>query len=913
MASGRTEKMSRRATAQAALLAFGLSLLCSLPCRAQSRFVEGDYSHDILRLESLKPVTTWQQAGVRVFVAEEGAVIRQGPVRLAAPRMVVWFDRALSEREGVQAAMVRVYAESAPPRSRLRLIEGQQVREPDAVAILMRFTSTLSFAWDCPLTRSEEPVASPLFTKAQALTRDLQEESWKAVPAAEPEERVEAILELLDAEQMVVFLEEEPIAAVFIGDVHGAYGNLTMRADAAVLWIDMTRDVYEIYAQGNVRISRKPGAPVPAGSRAGAALEIAGLLESLSADEVYINPSRARGLATAAEVRMKDPLAPVDTVYVFRGEEEVYLIDSKTLKVERASITTCGFARPHYLFRAERLQVLREAESALVTAEDVRLYMGEAERTLLWVPFVGVDLTRRSYLLTDYAIGTSSKFGAFVQTTWQPLDLTTPPPWVDTWTVNLDYYGSRGPAVGTELLYEFGQEPYARHEGRVRGYYVSDSGNEDDTGLPVPRQNRGGFHLEHRSQLSRHWRVDAEYYWLSDGGFLDEYFEADFEEEKAPESYLLVRYLRNSTYLALLYKQQVNSFLTQVEQRPSLDLEIVGLPLGRLVYDGSVVAGYYELEFSDALLPPPAGPPSLTRLHTEHKLSLPFSMSIFRLDPFVRALATWAGDSAAVGGSFQGSERRSALGAGLTASTTFSRTFGLASKLFNLNRLRHILIPHAGVEVLTASGAGSEDFIQMDGRDAIDSGTELTLGLRQRLQTKRMQGGRWQSENWAELDVALVSRSSSSVLSALDEDFLRADFEMRLSDHVSLHSRDNRIGLERQPDVLNFGGSLNYLPRWELRLDYDRISDLNSTVTAELICELSDRYKLLVFEQYEFDSRGAGDQRNLQTSIIIRRVLHKWLLDFGLRFEEANQDFAILFGFGPAGWGVFDDRRRARR
>ncbi|MHC4788150.1 MAG: LPS assembly protein LptD, partial [Planctomycetota bacterium] len=323
---------------------------------------------------------------------------------------------------------------------------------------------------------------------------------------------------------------------------------------------------------------------------------------------------------------------------------------------------------------------------------------------------------------------------------------------MDEWTVNLDFYASRGPAVGTTLSYETGTAPYPLHSGRLRAYYVSDTGDTDATGLQVPQHNRGRFHERHRSQLSRGWRVDAEFYWLSDAGFLNEYLEADFEEEKTPESYLLARYLRNSTYLALLYKGQVNDFLTQVEETPTVDLEILSLPLGRLLYEGSVVAGIYDLEFSDQLTPPPADPPSLSRLHTEHTLSLPFTAGIFRINPFVRALATWAGESAAVAGSFGDSESRTGLGGGFSISTTFARTFGLSSELFDLNRLRHVLIPHLEVEALSVSGADSADFIQMDAVDAIDSGTEITLGLRQRLQTKRRRdGGQWRSVNWAEL------------------------------------------------------------------------------------------------------------------------------------------------------------------
>jgi hypothetical protein len=71
------------------------------------------------------------------------------------------------------------------------------------------------------------------------------------------------------------------------------------------------------------------------------------------------------------------------------------------------------------------------------------------------------------------------------------------------------------------------------------------------------------------------------------------------------------------------------------------------------------------------------------------------------------------------------------VGGGLTASTTFFRTYDVVSKLFDLNRLRHVVTPYASVETLSVSEP-SASFIQMDQRDAIDSGTEVRLGVRQR-------------------------------------------------------------------------------------------------------------------------------------------------------------------------------------
>jgi hypothetical protein len=47
--------------------------------------------------------------------------------------------------------------------------------------------------------------------------------------------------------------------------------------------------------------------------------------------------------------------------------------------------------------------------------------------------------------------------------------------------------------------------------------------------------------------------------------------------------------------------------------------------------------------------------------------------------------------------------------------------------------------------------------------------------------------------------------------------------------------------------------------------------------------------------------------------LVIRRFLHDWVLDVGLRVDKATGGFGIIFGFGPTGWGVFQNPHRAAR
>jgi hypothetical protein len=777
--------------------------------------------------------------------------------------------------------------------------EGRVQRYGGLIATLR---TRAAFAWDAPMRRANQPEYSPLWARARAVWRDAQDEmrTWPAVPQPDDVAGPPQLQQLLQAEHPIYLAEQN--AAVFLEDVHGSYGNLDIRADAAVLWVDPETGRYEIYAEGNVRLTprRESGGPDVFGA-------FDAELQSLTADRIYVNPSQGRGLVDDPEVRIQQMDGPL---YVMRGGK-LFMLDSNTLTLEEASFTTCTFARPHYQISARRLQMTDTGTATPVAARDVRVQVGEGPTTLLWIPFLGLDVSRRSFIIRDLSFGSDDKFGAFLQTTWRPLDLMGgEPDWMEYFDLFLDFYSDRGFGIGQQLEYSLGRE--LPSEGLIRSYFIRDDADYDDTGLPVPEEDRGRFHWRHRTHLADSWRLDAEYYWLSDHGFREEFFEDEFEREKDPESYAQLRYLDNSTWAALRYRQRVNDFFTRVEQLPVAALEFMALPWGPLVYDGTLRAGRYDLELSDRIMPTPADPPELWRAHLDQRLSLPFDVAFLRFVPFVRAVATWADEGQISPGVYGGEAERLLAGGGAEVSARFWRTFDAESGLLDINRLRHIATPYVRAEHLSALEEGSGEFIQMDGTDALDEMTELRMGLRNRLQTRRLDAdGRWRSVDWMALDVAYVDRESDSVNPLLEDEYIRADFDWQLTDRLALHSRDNRISLNDRTDIYNVGVDVDFTPAIAFSLDYDHLTDLAETLKAEMTVRLSDHYELMVYELYQFDS-ATGDSDSLETHVVLRRLMHEWLLELGLTMEQGNDDnVGIVFGFGPRGWGIFRGPRRS--
>jgi hypothetical protein len=218
------------------------------------------------------------------------------------------------------------------------------------------------------------------------------------------------------------------------------------------------------------------------------------------------------------------------------------------------------------------------------------------------------------------------------------------------------------------------------------------------------------------------------------------------------------------------------------------------------------------------------------------------------------------------------------------------------------------------VEHLSAAGDDSADFVQMDEIDELDAFTEFRVGLRNRLQTRRLgPGGRWHSADLLELDVAYVDRSSDSVNPLVEDEFLRGSLTWHVTDNVQIHSKDNRLSLNDRTDALNVGFNVDFAPDLSLEVDYDYLSDITEAITGKMSMRLSDRYELILYEQYQLAS-GGNDAQNLETRVTVRRLFHDWLLDLGFKMETGDDDnVAFIFGFGPRGWGLFQDPGRSRR
>ncbi|MFP4027479.1 MAG: LPS assembly protein LptD [Candidatus Brocadiia bacterium] len=867
-------------------------------------------------------VLSWDTPDLKVLILTKGGEFRQGTTRFSGSGIVVW----LHKREVVQAATpitrVEVYVEGAgEPGSEASkpacLIGDGEVQSASAFYLSVR--TNVGLAWAAEKKAIEKPETIALYrraAKARALGSDAV--ALEKIPRVETPGKAPVEWPVKAVEQHVFYDEEKgTITGVFLGDVRVSYGNVVIRADSSVVWKREDKSDFEIYASGNVLLRRKEKKP---GADSGEDELGLGQFETFRADEMYINTGQEKALAEGVELRLVPEGAKNEhDIFVGRGRQ-VYVMDSQNLLIKEGGFTTCPFAHPHYQVIAEKLRVLHPGSSVVVSAWNTDLVVGENETRLFGLPYTAQDLTRdEGYLLSSVSLGTSSQFGSYVRTKWRPSHAGVGGEWIEDWILEADYFGDRGPAGGSQL--EYGSENQElSHTGNMNMFWVHDRADEDSSGEPIEKPHRGRFYWQHRTKWSKKWRTDFEFHYLSDSGFLEEYFEYEFDHKKPPESYIFTRYADGHLWAGLTAKKRVNHFLTQLEELPSLELEWIGVPIAGMLYDAVVELGNYKLAVSDELAIPE--PPDVNRAHTEHMVSLPFRIGILKVDPFLRVLATWADKGALENGSWSGTVGRVGGGGGIGLSTQFHRSMNVKNKFLGINRLRHILQPFVEAEALESS-EDSAEFIQLGGYDpwprrghgprvredtidAIDDNAIVRVGFRQRLQTKRSAAGAEipRIVDWLELDVAYVDRSSDSVRVGNDDDYLTADMDWRIHPNLTLFSHDNRISLDDDGiDVVNAGSKLDLSPAASFSVEYDRVENLSSSLAATLRAKLSDRYRMRVSERYEFDVDGSGDDDNMETKVVIQRIFHKWVLDLGYRFDEADDESEFLLGFSLTGGG----------
>jgi LPS transport system D len=463
--------------------------------------------------------------------------------------------------------------------------------------------------------------------------------------------------------------------------------------------------------------------------------------------------------------------------------------------------------------------------------------------------------------------------------------------------IPVQYLLDRGPGLGVDLRYSRDGE----YAGFLQTFYQRDKGQDELFGTP-PDKDRGRVTWRHRHFLPEHIQLDLEFSKISDRGYLPEYREGEFKSEKPQETLAYLKRAHETTAFTLVAKGRVNDFFTQLEERPRFGYNLFSYPIldfdedHSLYFDADYEVGNLRRVYDDEL---GLRDVEATRVDLDNVVSAPFFLGFLKLEPFAGLRYTYYDRGRVV------SDDRHRVGFtwGARATAEFSRTFDVTGGLFDLDGLRHIILPEIEYRRVQYVSRDQADFVQLDAVDAFSEREEIVFALRNRLQTFWETNGQRQVVNFVDLDLEWrlfpqADRDNfGETFGNLDVDFL-----WRLSPRL-LYVLDFEYSFRL--DTMEI---FNTTIGWEanqnlfLGLGYRRYVDVNDVVLGIARWRVDERLGLIATSGYDFQEGASQDHR-----IAVQRIGEDWVFEVELDYDNRG---GIGFGISFTPRALFDPRVR---
>ena len=713
---------------------------------------------------------------------------------------------------------------------------------------------------------------------------------------------------------------------------------LELQADNAVIW----------YQEGAGDSGQGPAAEgglsvLPAGG-AVRAVYVSGDVEftegprTVRARELYYDFEQNKALMVESEMRTFDVKRGIP-IYV-RAARLRQLAKDK-FSAEDVTLTSSEFYLPQLSVNASSILVTdttavdEYGERVSDSSYDAQMHdvcFKVEDTTIFYWPYIRSNLQRPDTALKSVHAGYDSDWGAILETRWYLWRLLgLPEPEGTKSTLAVDYYSDRGAGVGVEAEYE--REDYF---GRLIGYVINDRG-EDDLGrdasrrnLAPPRELRGRFRWQHRQFLPYSWQLTTEISYLSDENFLEGYYRNEFNVGKDQETLAHLKRTEDNWGLSFLGKVRINDFVDELEELPSVEHHLTGQSLwgDRLTFYSDSQVSRFRQRVDSGL---GVSEDFFTFMYERAEIGMPTKVGRMRLVPYLAGTVAYddgGGFHTDLDGETVAPEDCILTGElGVRASTQYWNVYPDAkSRLWDLNQLRHIISPYA-----VAAGYA-------DTESAAEQRDTLSLGISQRLQTKRGLSDSRRTVDWMRLDTAVTWVNDSGdtsggpsrliwnkpfipVVNTINQgvppqdrrstevfgprrNYLSADYIWRVSDTTAVLSDLNfdmqsgvvqqfNIGFSRLvwPNLSYYVGS-RYLRRVE-----NGLGEKGSNVfTLAATYVLDPRYTVVFSQQFDFDY-GAS----IHSDIALVRRYHRIYWGITYSADESLDKQAIVFSIWPQG------------
>jgi hypothetical protein len=601
--------------------------------------------------------------------------------------------------------------------------------------------------------------------------------------------------------------------------------------------------------------------------------------------------------------------------------KEIRQLAGNEIAASHAILTTSEFHTPHYHVGASHVELIDRTppdptqRRSGIRAGSFRIRdatLNLAGLPVGYWPYIQGRVDTSETAIRGLRTGFSDDFGVELETKWHffnVLGLETPEGFEST--LSLDFFSNRGPAIGVDADYQ-----RDRYFGLLKSYLLTDNdedflGRERET--PSPKDVRGRFLLRHRQYLENDWQLSLELSYISDKGFLEEFFEDEFDDDKDQETLLYLKKQTGNRAFTAHLQTRLMDFYTQTERLPDLGYLVIGEPLGdRATWFSENRVGIVRYRPKDQTFPEllrdrrVLGSGSVARVDSRQEIDLPLDLGPVRLIPFVSARGTAWDDTPAKGGLARG------LGTvGMRGSFHLTRVYPeVRSSLFDVDGVRHIIKPDVTAWV-TGTNEGSDDLFSFDETvEGIDGADGVALGLRQRWQTKRGRGETRRIVDFLTLDVeiGLFNDADGDVITngyasysrpenSLARNYMNSSLIWRLNDRTALLSELNYDLNDGEIDIVNVSLAVERSPRLSYLLGYRYIEESDSNLLGfDMNYRLTEKHSMAIREAFDID-RG----RVLDFTVAFIRKFPRWFGAVAFELDEAEDDFGVSFSIWPEG------------
>ncbi len=542
-----------------------------------------------------------------------------------------------------------------------------------------------------------------------------------------------------------------------------------------------------------------------------------------------------------------------------------------SVRIKEGYITSCDREKPHYKIASKNIVIYPDNK---VVAKNVFFKVGSVP--VAYLPRYDYSLNA-DWPTINVIPGKKQKWGFFALSSYRyELDEN------NKLTLNLDEREKWGFGSGIDYKYAFDD----LGQGILRTYYTHQRDMDRGENNAKAEQERFRVQLRHRVDINENLTALLEYHRASDVDFTKDYFyREEYDRESSPESYFYLLDREQEYALSLLARKRVNQFQAVVERWPEARFDLKDQRLFDLPIYFKTDSSFTNLNSKTANNVTDDN--NVIRFDTYNRLTAPLRLVDFlSFSPFAGTRDTFY--SKDINGDEE--EFRTAFYAGADLSAKFAKTYEVNGSFLGVdfNRLHHILTPTIEYEYIHAPSMAPAELQQFDDIDSVDRKSAFTLGLENKLQTKRLLDGKLSTVDLGYLLLTgdyLYKPEDGSRFSNI-----KGDLELTPFKWLRIESDTQYDPATRDFQSWNADLYINKSEEWQLGLGSRYWQDEEHELTSELFYKLNNEWAVRLFGRFDLKEVEANGHKMINKfsskEVTIIKDLHCWLAEVSLDMDR---------------------------